>query len=185
MVKAVTTPPTHVAEIVSQWTTERPDLDASPMLVIGQMARLTQLFEPHLRPPFAAAGLGNGDFDVLAALRRAGEPFMLAPGQLATSLLVTTGAITKRLDRLEARRLVRRTVSRADGRGRLVNLTPPGVALTDELIAAHLTNEAHLLTALNDRQRDQLATLLERLAAALEATHPEPAGPTAGGLESP
>ncbi|MDQ2781215.1 MAG: MarR family transcriptional regulator [Actinomycetota bacterium] len=180
----MSTPRTHVAEIVSQWNRERPDLDASPMLVIGQMARLTQLFEPHLRPPFAAVGLGNGDFDVLAALRRAGEPFMLTPGQLATSLLVTTGAITKRLDRLEARGLVRRTVSGADGRGRLVNLTTPGFASTDELIAAHLVNEARLLSALDDRERNQLATLLDRLAEALEAPQPEPAGPTHGELMS-
>lgn len=181
----MTTPHTHVAEIVNQWARQRPDLEASPMLIIGQIARLTQLFEPHLRPPFAAARLGNGDFDVLAALRRAGEPFMLAPGQLATSLLVTTGAITKRLDRLEARGLVRRTVSGADGRGRLVSLTPPGVVLTDELIAAHLTNEARLLSALDDSQRDQLATLLERLAAAIEGMQCEPAAPTPGELGSP
>jgi len=153
-----------VAEIVAQWERERPDLDASPLLIIGRMARLSQLFEPHLRPPFAAAGLGNGDFDVLAALRRAGRPFALSPGELSVSLLVTTGAITKRIDRLERRRLVRRQVSASDARGRLVNLEPEGVALTDELIEAHLANEARLLTGLETHERRDLATLLAKVA---------------------
>ncbi|MDN5798341.1 MAG: MarR family transcriptional regulator, partial [Intrasporangium sp.] len=121
-----------------------------------------------LRPPFVEAGLGNGDFDVLAALRRSGDPFTLTPGQLSTSLLVTTGAISKRIDRLEARRLVRRTVSDADARSRLVTLTAAGVALTDELISKHLANEAGLLASLSTTERDQLATLLGRLAATME-----------------
>ena len=157
-----------VAEIVAQWRSERPDLDASPILVIGQIARLTQLFEPHLRTPFVEAGLGNGDFDVLAALRRAGAPYTLTPGQLSTSLLVTTGAITKRIDRLEARGLAQRAVSPADSRGRLITLSPAGVALADELIAVHLANEARLLSGLNAAERDQLATLLARIAETLE-----------------
>ena len=162
--------PDHVAGIVAQWGHERPDLDASPISIIGRMARLTQLFDPHLRPPFAEAGLGNGDFDVLAALRRGGTPFALTPGQLSTSLLVTTGAVSKRIDRLEARRLVQRTVSAADARGRLVTLTPAGVDLTDELIAVHLVNEARLLAGLSSDERDQLAALLGRLAADIETT---------------
>lgn len=146
----------------------RPDLDASPILVIGQMARLTQLFEPHLRLPFAEAELSNGDFDVLAALRRTGEPHTLTPGQLSTSLLVTTGAITKRIDRLEARGLVQRAVSPADSRGRLVTLTPAGVMLTDELIAVHLANEARLLAGLSVEEHDHLVVLLARLAESLD-----------------
>ncbi len=157
-----------VADIVQQWHRERPDLDASPILIIGRMARLTQLFEPHLRPPFAEAGLGNGDFDVLAALRRAGEPFTLSPGELSTSLLVTTGAITKRIDRLEGRALVRRDVSRADARGRPVTLTPSGIQLSDNLIASHLTNEARLLSGLSAHDRVHLATLLGQLAHSVE-----------------
>lgn len=153
-----------VASIVAQWSSERPDLDASPILVLGRMARLTQLFELHLRPPFADAGLGNGDFDVLAALRRAGEPFTLTPGQLSASLLVTTGAITKRIDRLEARGLVKRVVSRVDGRGRLVSLTSTGVRLSDDLISVHLANEARLLEGLRADERAHLGALLARLA---------------------
>lgn len=162
------TSPDHVSGIVEQWGRARPDLDASPISVIGQMARLTQLIDPLLRPPFAAVGLGNGDFDVLAALRRAGDPFTLTPGGLSTSLLVTTGAITKRIDRLEGRRLVRRTVSDADARGRRVTLTPAGVELTDELIAVHLANEARVLASLSSDEQDQLASLLGCLAISIK-----------------
>lgn len=168
-VEDVSPPAVPVAEIVAQWGRERPDLDASPLLVIGQMDRLVHLFDHRLRPPFATAGLGNGDFDVMAALRRAGAPFTLTPGRLATSLLVTTGAVTKRLDRLEARGLVRREVSGTDARGRLVTLTPAGVVLADELIEVHLANEASLLATLDEKECDQLADLLARLAASVQS----------------
>ena len=158
-----------MAQIVAAWARCRPDLDATPLLVIGRMARLTQLVEPHLRPPFAEAGLGNGDFDVLAALRRCGAPYALTPGGLSASLLVTTGAITKRLDRLEARGLVERQVSEGDARSRVVRLTTTGLSLVDRLIEVHLANERTALAGLSDREVDQLGRLLGRLAESLEA----------------
>ncbi len=157
-----------VAEIVVQWGRERPDLDASPLLVIGRMARLTELLDLRLRPPFAEAGLGNGDFDVIAALRRRGQPYTLSPGQLSNALLVTTGAITKRLDRLQARRLIDRHVSDRDARARLVHLTPEGVSLVDQLIETHFANERDLLAGLSGQERRQLGALLGRLALSLE-----------------
>jgi DNA-binding MarR family transcriptional regulator len=154
--------------IVAQWTRERPDLDTSPMLVIGRLFRLTDAVDQRLRPLFAAAGLGNGDFDVLAALRRSGAPYTLSAGELSRTVLVTTGAITKRVDRLEARGLVGRTVSEHDSRGRLVTLTTDGIALTDDLMAAHLDNQRRLLAGLGARERDHLAALLRRLASTLD-----------------
>lgn len=159
--------PDAIAAIVDQWKGERPDLDASPMLVIGRLFRLTHALDQRLRPPFAAAGLGSGDFDLLAALRRAGEPYALSAGELSRTVLVTTGAITKRVDRLEARGLVARTVDEADSRGRLITLTDEGVALTDELIAVHLDNQRRLLDGLDGDEQAQLAHLLERLARTL------------------
>ncbi|MFD8204988.1 MarR family winged helix-turn-helix transcriptional regulator [Streptomyces sp. NPDC059695] len=156
--------PDAIAAIVDQWKRERPDLDASPMFVIGRLFRLTQALDRRLRPPFAEAGLGSGDFDLLAALRRAGAPYALSAGELSRTVLVTTGAITKRVDRLEARGLVARTVDEADSRGRLISLTPEGVALTDELIAVHLDNQRRLLAGLDGDEQAQLARLLERLA---------------------
>ncbi|MFE2011504.1 MarR family winged helix-turn-helix transcriptional regulator [Streptomyces sp. NPDC059491] len=161
--------PDPLAAIVDQWARERPDLDTTPMLVVGRLFRLTHDLDQRLRPPFAAADLGSGDFDLLAALRRSGAPYALSAGELSRTVLVTTGAITKRVDRLEARGLVARTVDESDARGRLVTLTADGVALTDELIEVHLGNQRRLLAGLSDEERTLLAGLLERLAATVDA----------------
>lgn len=138
------------------------------MLVIGRLRRLTHLLDGRLRPPFAAADLANGDFDVLAALRRAGEPFQARPTDLSHSLLVTTGAITKRLDRLQAMGLVEHESAAGDGRGRTVRLTPRGRETTDRLVAVHLANEQRLVSGLTAAERDRLQELLGRLAESLE-----------------
>ncbi|SCL51877.1 MarR family winged helix-turn-helix transcriptional regulator [Micromonospora peucetia] len=156
----------RVTEIVHQWRRERPDVDPSPLLVIGRIQHLAEILDAALRPPFAAAGLGNGEFDVLAALRREGEPFQLTPGQLSERMLVTTGAVTKRVDRLITRGLVTRSISEADARGRVVGLTPAGVDLVNDLIEKHLANETALLRDLTAGDR----TDLERLLAALTRT---------------
>lgn len=147
------------------------------MAVVGRLHRLAALLDVELRTVFAEEGLGNGDFDVLATLRRSGPPFRLSAGELAASTLVTSGAVTKRVDRLEARGLVRRTVSAADGRGRVIELTSEGRALTDELLGRHWANEDRLLHALDPHERDQLAGLLRCLLLDLE-------GPTAGPVDA-
>lgn len=155
---------------IEQWRTRRPDLDASPMGVVGRMLRLSAILEDELRPVFAAAGLSVADFDVLATLRRWGTP--LRPGDLGRSVLITSGTVTKRLDRLERRRLVRRSVDPEDARGRLVELTAEGVELTDRLAERHWANEARLLEALDPTEQEQLAALLRRLL----VVHEQPAG---------
>jgi len=160
--------PDHVARVAAQWEQQRPDLDASPLLVLGRIERLAAVTDGLLRPTFAAAHLGNGDFAVLAALRRAGAPHALRPVELATSLLVTTGAVTKRIDRLEAQGLVTREDTPEDGRGKWTRLTPAGVALTDRLMTEHLVTEARLLAGLTAEEREGLARLLGRLATTLE-----------------
>ncbi|WP_433309242.1 MarR family winged helix-turn-helix transcriptional regulator [Micromonospora sp. CA-269861] len=157
----------RIADIVGQWSRERPDLDPSPLLIIGRIQQLAAVLDAALRPPFAAADLGNGDFDVLAALRREGEPYALTAGQLSQRMLVTTGAVTKRVDRLIARGLVSRSVSAADARGRVVGLTPAGVMLTDRLIEDHLANEAAILRGLSDSDRRTLERLLATMARTL------------------
>lgn len=154
--------------IVDAWRRERPDLDPSPLLVIGRMGRITALLDGLLRPPFAAAGLSNGDFDLLAALRRAGPPYVLSPGRLAEEMLVTNGAATKRVDRLVRQGLVARSTAGHDARAREVRLTDAGVRLTDDLITQHLANEHRLLSGLTGAQREQLADLLGLLAGHVE-----------------
>lgn len=160
--------PDHVGRILEQWRVERPDLDTSPMGVIGRLHRLAARLDAELRPVFAEAGLGDGDFDVLASLRRAGAPYELTPGELGASTMVTSGAVTKRVDRLIAAGLVERHVCADDARSRRIRLTDEGLALVDDLVERHVANEHRLLAGLSDRERTRLAHLLEAWGRALD-----------------
>ena len=115
-------------------------------------------------------GLSEGEFDVLATLRRAGEPFERAPGELARFTMVTTGAMTKRIDRLEAAGLVFRRPAGTDGRGRIVGLTTAGRALIDEAFTDHMRNERRLLDELPAEQAQQLEGLLRAWLARIEVS---------------
>jgi DNA-binding MarR family transcriptional regulator len=159
----------HVDEILDQWARERPDLDASPIGLIGRLHRLADVLNAELRTVFAEAGLGDGDFDVLVTLRRHGAPYELTPGELGASTMVTSSAVTKRIDRLERAGLVTRTVSNADARSRRIRLTEQGVALVDGLMARHVANEARLVSGFTDAERTQLADLLRRWGRHLES----------------
>ncbi|EWM10802.1 MULTISPECIES: MarR family winged helix-turn-helix transcriptional regulator [unclassified Kutzneria] len=161
-------PRDHVARIQAEWRRERPDLDVSPQGVIGRLHRVGALLTDQLTALYQRFGLSEGEFDVLAALRRAGSPFERAPGELAAFTMVTTGAMTKRLDRLEAAGLVTRRPSTADGRGRVVALTPAGRALIDEAFAAHMRNERRLLEDLSPAEAAKLEELLTVWLARLE-----------------
>jgi len=151
----------HVGRIMQQWHVEQPGLDVSPMAVIGRLNRLSLRITDELVTVYAEFGLGEGDFDVLATLRRSGPPYALTPRGLADTTMVTSGAITKRVDRLEERGLVTRRISEYDARGRVVALTPAGLELIDRAFAAHLANEHRLLAGLSELQRKRLADLLE------------------------
>ena len=157
-----------VGTVVERWREIRPDLDSTPMLVVARIARLAVLLDNELRPPFAAAGLASGDFDLLTALRRQGPPHEASPGELAAAMLVTTGAATKRIDRLEAQGYVSRRIANGDRRGRVVALTEVGRQFADDLFGVHLTNEARILQPLTTAERDQLARLLATLATSME-----------------
>lgn len=158
-----------VDRIVAQWSIERPDIDGSPMLVFGRIFRIQAMSDPLFARVFVAMGLGEGEFDVLATLRRQGTPFELTAGELHSATMVTTGAITKRVDRLERAGLVERRVDRGDARRRLVRLTAKGRRLVDRAIVAHVENEARMLAALTPAERAQLADLLRKLGASVEA----------------
>ena len=157
-----------VDRIIGQWGVERPDLDPSPMGVVGRIHRAADLLDLGLRPPFAAEGLSHGDFDVLASLRRAGAPYRLSATGLTATMVVTSGAVTKRVDRLVAAGLVSRTVAEHDARGRLIELTALGVEVTDRLVEKHWANEENLLSGLSRSDRDLLAGLLRKLLVSLE-----------------
>ena len=149
--------------LLDQWARERPDLDCSPMGIIGRISQLQR--EVHLaqRATFARHGLDAPAFDVLAALRRAGAPYQLTPTALMRTALVTSGAITQRLDRLEEKGLITRGRSDADGRAVVVTLTDAGRTALDAALPDHLETERELLDGLSEDDRRQLADLLRRL----------------------
>jgi DNA-binding MarR family transcriptional regulator len=158
----------HVARIQAEWARERPDLDVSPQGVIGRLHRLAGHLTEQLLVVYRRYGLGEGEFDVLATLRRAGPPFERAPGELAQFTMVTTGAMTKRVDRLERDGLVTRRRSTADGRGRVVALTTAGRELIDRAFTEHMANEHRLLADLSPGEVAQLESVLTRWLARLE-----------------
>jgi DNA-binding MarR family transcriptional regulator len=156
-----------VDQILQQWRRERPDLDCSPMGVIGRITQLQREVFLAQRATFARHGLDAPSFDVLAALRRAGAPYQLTPTELMRTALVTSGAITQRLDRLEDRGLITRERSEADGRAVVVTLTPAGRAALDTALPDHLETEKQLLDGLPSADQALLADLLRRLLVAL------------------
>jgi DNA-binding MarR family transcriptional regulator len=164
-----TAPPAadHAQHVVDQWAAVRPDLDASPVLVIGRLHRVALALTTELVKVYNAHGLGEGDFDVLATLRRAGEPYELTPSELMDQTMVTSGAVTKRLDRLEDAGLVARRVAQDDRRSRIVVLTDKGRELIDRAAPEHFANEARLLEPLTETERETLARLLAKLGAPL------------------
>ncbi len=157
-----------VDAILGQWKKERPDLDASPMAVLGRMSRLEAHTGRLIAEELARFDLARGEFDVLATLRRAGAPHRLNPKALSERLMLSSGAMTNRLDQLEKRGLIRRTPDPEDRRGLLIELTAEGKALIDEALGAHLTNEEKILGALNRKERKALAELLRKLLVSFE-----------------
>jgi DNA-binding MarR family transcriptional regulator len=159
-----------VDEIIAMWAREKPELDAAPMGVVGRISRLSRLLDKELRDFFAGHGLEFWEFDVLATLRRSGEPYELSAGALLKTAMVTSGAITNRVDRMETKGLVQRVPDPGDRRGVRIRLTPAGLELIDKLVPLHVANERRLLAVLGDSDRDTLADLLRTLAAGLGDT---------------
>ncbi|WP_328841142.1 MarR family transcriptional regulator [Streptomyces europaeiscabiei] len=165
-------PPDRVARIQADWRRERPDLDVTPQGVIGRLHRLADRLTEELCLVYGRYGLSEGEFDVLATLRRAGAPFERAPGELAAHTMVTTGAMTKRIDRLERAGLVTRRRAEDDQRGRIVALTRPGRELIDEAFTEHMRNERRLLDLLTSAEAGSLETVLTTWLSRVE--HPGP-----------
>ncbi|WP_426565808.1 MarR family winged helix-turn-helix transcriptional regulator [Angustibacter sp. McL0619] len=153
----------EVDRIVLAWQRERPDLDVAPLEVLSRVSRLARHLDRARSAAFAEHDLESWEFDVLSALRRAGSPYELSPGQLVTQTLVTSGTMTNRVDRLTARGLVQRLPDPRDRRGVIVRLTPAGRATVDDAFAGLLVRERDLLGELDAADRARLAALLRRL----------------------
>src|SRR4051794_8662035 len=143
--------------ILEQWQRERPELDPSPIGVVGRISRLARELEQRLEPVYREHGLEPGWHDVLATLRRAGPPYRLRPCELTGALMLTSSGTTKRLDRLEQAGLVRREPDPGDRRGVGITLTDAGRELMDRVTEAHLANERRLLEALSEGDQRRLA----------------------------
>ena len=159
----------EVDSLVAAWRRERPDLDVAPLEVLSRVTRLARQLDIARRAAFAEHGLETWGFDVLAALRRAGTPYQLTPGQLIHENLVTSGTITNRLDRLESDGLLARHPDPSDGRGTLVRITNKGIAVVDAALVDLLNREKELLQSLNGDERAELARFLSRMLTQFES----------------
>jgi len=148
--------------IVAQWIAIRPDIDSSPIEIIGRVSRLSRLIDRRLTENFARFDLEDWMYDVLATLRRSGKPYELHAGDLTRQSMVTTGAITNRIDRLEQRGLVERAAS-SDRRKVIVRLTKKGLETVDDVVVAHMDTEREILGSLSQRQRHDLANVLRTM----------------------
>ncbi len=153
----------EVDELSEAWARERPDLDLAPVAVFSRISRLARHLDLARRAAFTRHRIESWEFDVLAALRRAGAPYELSPGRLLRETLVTSGTMTNRVDRLAARGLVERSPDPADRRGVIVRLTPEGRESVDAAFEELLAAEAALLADLPAPDRDRLASLLRTL----------------------
>ncbi len=162
------TPADDVDRIVEAWRRERPDLDVAPLHILSRVSRLARHLDRDRGSAFAGHGLEGWEFDVLSALRRAGAPYELSPGQLVTQTQVTSGTMTNRVDRLAARGLVGRGPDPSDRRGVKVTLTTEGRRVVDSAMADLLVRERTLLARLPQSEQDHLSDFLRRLLSPFE-----------------
>ncbi|MFJ9726808.1 MarR family winged helix-turn-helix transcriptional regulator [Streptomyces sp. NPDC101209] len=161
-----------VDAIIDQWARARPDLDTRAMEVFGRIYRLSRTMGDRMEKAYAPYGISRGEFDVLATLRRSGEPYTLSPRQLSATLMLTTGGMTGRLDKLERAGLLRRSPDPHDRRALQVTLTDKGLEVIDQAVGAGLAVQTAALSSMDDEQAGQLAGLLrELLAGTQEAEH--------------
>ena len=162
------TPLDHIDRILAEWRRERPELDTTAMGLIGRLLRAAQLADAALADRLRQDGLQEGWFDILAALRRAGAPYERNPSALMDTVMVSSGGMTKRLDRLAEAGLIERRPDADDRRGTVVRLTRKGRVVIDAAVETHLAREAALLRPLSAPERKSLDLILRRWLAALE-----------------
>lgn len=163
----------HTDWVLKGWKETRPDLDVSPIAIMTRLSRLSSYLQPEIASVFKRFNLTTPSFAVIATLRRAGPPYQRSQRALMDALQLTAGTISVRIDWLVKEGLVERSPDPYDQRGTLVRLTEKGLAIFEQIAPLHLANEARLLAALNQEQRDQLASLLRTLLLSFEPLDPE------------
>ncbi len=152
-----------IDRVVSQWAKERPELDTEPMAIMGRLMRIAKHMENHVAELHKRYDLKMGEFDVLATLRRSGQPYRLTPSELISSMMLTSGAMTNRLDKLEKKGLIAREHSKEDRRSVTVALTAKGFELIDSLIEQHLQAQHELMGSLSSTEKGQINQALKLL----------------------
>lgn len=160
--------------IKEQWEKELPDLATDAMATIGRLHRVEKYAEKRLAKHFETFQINNGEFDVLATLRRSGAPYTLTPTELYQSLMITSGAMTNRIDTLEKKGYVKRMRSDQDRRIVTVTLTSNGLKLISKMIYSHVQTEEQLLSSLSPKEQQQFDHLLQKLLHAYEPQSSEP-----------
>ncbi|WUH93482.1 MarR family transcriptional regulator [Streptomyces sp. NBC_00433] len=155
-----------VDTITGQWAVERPELDTLAMAVFGRVYRVARAMGDRMEAEYLRYGIGRGEFDVLGTLRRSGAPYTLSPRELSATLMLTTGGMTGRLDKLERAGLLVRAPDPHDRRGLRVSLTERGITVVEEALVAGLAVQQAALSALEPDEAEVLAGLLRRLLAA-------------------
>ncbi|ABC33300.1 Transcriptional regulator [Hahella chejuensis KCTC 2396] len=158
----------HVDAILRQWKTEKPDLQAQPMGIFGRLHRIHAFTHQTIKETLAGYGLSIDEFDVLATLRRSGAPYRLTPTQLYTAAMLSSGAMTNRLDKLERKQLIQRQPDENDRRSVIVALTDEGMELIDKAVESHVETEWELLKQLEGEDQEQLADLLRKWLVTIE-----------------
>lgn len=152
-----------VDQLLSDWKRERPDLNAKPLAIVGRILHLGTLFEARATDCLRETGVSYTEFDVLATLRRSGAPYRMTPTKLRQSVLLTSGAMTACLDRLERRELIVRQADPNDRRSLGVCLTKSGVKLINEIIAIRFDEAKKAIAGLNAEEQAALSRLLRKL----------------------
>lgn len=161
--------PDRVEALVSQWEKERPDLDLETMALAARLLGVGRMIDARIGALAAEHEMTVGEGDILLTLRRAGPPYRLLPTQLTDSLLVSSGTMTNRLDRLERRGLIERAPNPDDRRSVEIALTASGRKLVDAVLGEHVAREQEMLAPLSARERETLTRILRKLAAHIEA----------------
>lgn len=163
----------HIDRLRAQWAAELPDVDTQGMEVLGRARRIVLQSRPAIEAVFARHGVDTGEFDVLTTLMRSGPPYALRPTELYRSLMISSGGLTDRLNRLQKAGLISRPPSPEDRRSLLVKLTPEGRDKVEAAFREDMAVEARLLAPLAPADRRALADLLRKLALAMKPDHTE------------
>ncbi|WP_426124648.1 MarR family winged helix-turn-helix transcriptional regulator [Pararhizobium sp. PWRC1-1] len=158
----------HVDRILAQWRKERPDLEVAPMGLLGRLARLSTYLSREVEKTFSEFGLSSASFDVLAALRRSGNPYRLSPGDLLATTMITSGTMTNRIDQLEKAGLVERLTNPEDRRSVLIALKPEGLDLVERAVTVHVANQHRLTALLDPDERKALDAIAKKYLASFE-----------------